>query len=574
MKRVLALLVALLVSALACFTPAPTALAATSGNPILPGDHPDPSIELFNGAYYVYTTASGGSTDAPGRYFHAWRSTDLTNWVDAGVVLDRATVTWASTDTRTWAPDMVYRNGKYYFYTAIATSVSVSVCDSPVGPCRDKGTPLVQGKLYNGIEAIDPMVFVDDDGQAYLYFGGSAGGGTMGIFRLNADMISVNGAVTVQRPQNFTEAPFVFKRAGRYYLQYSNGSYANNTYNVQYSTGPGPLGPWTYGGQILSAAGAYNGPGHNGLLQYPGTDDWYLVYHRYQNANYSTRYTALDRMYFNADGSIQRVTMTSAGVEARPAPAAGGLLTGPGGKCVDVNGDDSGVNGAAVQLWDCLASAADQHWTSTGGTLRTLGRCLDVTGGSVVNGALVQLWDCNGGGAQQWVPQTNGSLRNPASGRCLDSPNGAVTNGTRLRIWDCNGSAAQVFRLTTGTITGPGGKCVDVSGDDVGVNGAAVQLWDCLASAADQHWTPSGGTLRTLGRCLDVTGGSVVNGALVQLWDCNGGGAQQWVPQTNGSLRNPASGRCLDSPNGAVTNGTRLQIWDCNGSTAQVFRLT
>ncbi|GAB3851081.1 hypothetical protein GCM10027610_077120 [Dactylosporangium cerinum] len=131
-----------------------------------------------------------------------------------------------------------------------------------------------------------------------------------------------------------------------------------------------------------------------------------------------------------------------------------------------------------------------------------------------------------------------------------------------------------MFRLTTGTITGPGGKCVDVSGDDVGVNGAAVQLWDCLASAADQHWTPSGGTLRTLGRCLDVTGGSVVNGALVQLWDCNGGGAQQWVPQTNGSLRNPASGRCLDSPNGAVTNGTRLQIWDCNGSTAQVFRLT
>ncbi|WP_203846465.1 family 43 glycosylhydrolase, partial [Dactylosporangium siamense] len=345
MKRVPALLLALLaalpVTALACFAAAPPALAATSGNPILPGDHPDPSIELFNGAYYVYTTASGGSTDAPGRYFHAWRSTDLTNWVDAGVVLDRATVTWASTDTRTWAPDMVYRNGKYYFYTAIATSVSVSVCDSPVGPCRDKGSPLVQGKLFNGIEAIDPMVFVDDDGQAYLYFGGSAGGGTMGIFRLNADMTSVNGTVTVQRPQNFTEAPFVFKRAGRYYLQYSNGSYANNTYNVQYSTGPGPLGPWTYGGQILSAAGAYNGPGHNGLLQYPGTDDWYMIYHRYQNASYSTRYTALDRMYFNADGSIQRVTMTATGVEARPAPAAGGLLTGPGGKCVDVNGDDS-----------------------------------------------------------------------------------------------------------------------------------------------------------------------------------------------------------------------------------------
>ena len=75
-------------------------------------------------------------------------------------MLDRATVSWASTDTRTWAPDMVYRNGKYYFYTAIATSVGVAVCDSPVGPCRDKGSPLVQGQLFNGVEAIDPMVFV------------------------------------------------------------------------------------------------------------------------------------------------------------------------------------------------------------------------------------------------------------------------------------------------------------------------------------------------------------------------------------------------------------------------------
>ena len=129
MKRALALLVALALALVAA--PAAPALAATSGNPILPGDHPDPSIELFNGAYYVYTTASGGSTDAPGRYFHAWRSTDLTNWVDAGVVLDWATVGWASTDTRTWAPDMVYRNGKYYFYTAIATSVGVAVCQAP-----------------------------------------------------------------------------------------------------------------------------------------------------------------------------------------------------------------------------------------------------------------------------------------------------------------------------------------------------------------------------------------------------------------------------------------------------------
>ena len=546
MKRVLALLVAVPPPGRAGRGAAAPALAATSGNPILPGDHPDPSIELFNGAYYVYTTASGGTTDAPGRYFHAWRSTDLTNWVDAGVVLDRATVSWAATDNRTWAPDMVYRNGKYYFYSAIATSVSVAVCDSPVGPCRDKGSPLVQGQLYNGVEAIDPMVFVDDDGQAYLYFGGSAGGGTMGIFRLNADMISVSGAVTVQRPQNFTEAPFVFKRAGRYYLQYSNGAYNNNSYNVQYSTGPGPLGPWTYGGQILSATGSYNGPGHNGLLQYPGTDDWYMVYHRYQNADYSKRYDALDRMYFNGDGSIQRVTMTATGVEARPAPASGGLLTGPGGKCVDVNGDDSGGNGARVQLWDCIlrrgpALDLDRRHPAHPGPLP--GRDRRPT----ANGALANCGTATAAARSSGYRSQTARCATLPPAAAWTPPNGATANGTRLHIWDCNTSAAQVFRLSTGTLVGPGGKCVDVSGDDIGVNGARVQLWDCLTSAADQHWTPAGDTLRTLGRCLDVTGGSTANGALVHC------GTATAAARTVGTAAKrhpaqPASGRCLRLP--------------------------
>lgn len=120
-------------------------------------------------------------------------------------------------------------------------------------------------------------------------------------------------------------------------------------------------------------------------------------------------------------------------------------------------------------------------------------------------------------------------------------------------------------------IVGPGGKCVDVAGDDTGVNNTAVQLWDCQAAAVDQHWTLSGGTLQTLNRCLDVTAASTANGAQLQLYDCNGTGAQQWVLQSDGSIKNPQSGRCMDSPSGATANGTRLQIWDCNGSAAQKF---
>ncbi|MEV6967652.1 ricin-type beta-trefoil lectin domain protein [Hamadaea sp. NPDC051192] len=258
-------------------------------------------------------------------------------------------------------------------------------------------------------------------------------------------------------------------------------------------------------------------------------------------------------------------------------PAGSGTISGPGGKCVDVAGNDVGVNAAAVQLWDCQAAAVDQHWRHNADlSLSTLGRCLDIVGNGTGQGTQVQLWDCNGVGGQKWVQQVDGSLRNPQSGRCLDSPSGATANGTRLQIWDCNGSAAQKFTANGGgPIVGPGGKCVDVAGDDVGVNNTAVQLWDCQAAAVDQHWLRlSGGSLRALGRCLDVVAGGTGNGALIQLYDCNGTGAQIWQQQADGSVKNPQSGRCLDSPSGNTANGTRLQIWDCNGSGAQKFALS
>ncbi|MEV6983501.1 beta-1,3-glucanase family protein [Sphaerisporangium sp. NPDC051017] len=253
---------------------------------------------------------------------------------------------------------------------------------------------------------------------------------------------------------------------------------------------------------------------------------------------------------------------------------AGEPITGPGGKCVDVSGDDNGGNGAPVQLWDCQSYAVDQHYTMVGNTLRTFngGKCLDVVDNATANGSKVQIWDCSGAGNQQWLLQSDGSIRNAGSGRCLDSPNGATGNGTRLQIYDCNGTAAQRWSFAGGAnIAGPGGKCVDVSGDDTGGNNAVVQLWDCNSNAKDQFWTWSGQTLRTLGRCLDVQGGGTANGTLLQLYDCNNTGAQNWVQLSNGSMQNPQSGRCIDSPNGATGNGTRLQIYDCNGTAAQRF---
>ncbi|MFJ3799372.1 arabinofuranosidase catalytic domain-containing protein [Streptomyces sp. NPDC090088] len=254
-----------------------------------------------------------------------------------------------------------------------------------------------------------------------------------------------------------------------------------------------------------------------------------------------------------------------------------GTITGPGGTCVDVAADDTGTNGAAVQLWDCQTYAEDQHWThNPDGSLSTLGRCLDIENNGTAGGAKLELWDCDGVGGQKWVQQADGSLLNPQSGRCLDSPSGATANGTRLQIWDCNGATAQKFSVNGGgPVKGPGGTCVDVAADDTGTNGAAVQLWGCQTYAIDQHWYHrSDNTLSTLGRCLDIVGNGTANGTKVELWDCDGVGGQKWVQQADGSLLNPQSGRCLDSPNGATANGTRLQIWDCNGADAQKFGLS
>ena len=123
--------------------------------------------------------------------------------------------------------------------------------------------------------------------------------------------------------------------------------------------------------------------------------------------------------------------------------------------------------------------------------------------------------------------------------------------------------------VTGSTITAPGGKCIDVAGDDTGVNTTAVQLWDCQAAAVDQHWTYAGSTVKTLGRCLDIVSGGTASTTKVQLYDCNASAAQTWQARADGSLYNPQSGRCLDDPNSNTANGTQLQIFDCNGSAAQ-----
>jgi hypothetical protein len=133
------------------------------------------------------------------------------------------------------------------------------------------------------------------------------------------------------------------------------------------------------------------------------------------------------------------------GIGTLPGPT--GPITGPGGKCVDVD-TNTAVAGRAVQLYTC-GTATGQRWSrSADGTLRAFGRCMDVTANGTANGSRVQLWDClPGAPAQQWTAQADGSLRNPQSRRCLDLPEGNTTDGTDLQIYDCNGLSSQLWQL-------------------------------------------------------------------------------------------------------------------------------
>jgi hypothetical protein len=288
----------------------------TNKGPVIAGLFADPHIVNFNGRYYLYPTTDGYAGWS-GTYYKAFSSTDLVNWTDHGVILDHGPdVSWA--DNSAWAPAVAAKNGRYYLYFSgglasgnTAKQLGVAVSDSPTGPFRDAlGRPLIGSGQYSG-QMIDPMVFTDDDGQSYLYWGQ----GVARVVRLNSDMTSFDPAqVRVITPSGYNEASFVFKRNGVYYLMWSENDTRSEDYRVAYATGSSPLGPWTNRGVVLQKrlSAGIRGPGHHSAVRAPGTDTWYIAYHRFAvpAGDGTNRETAIDRMEFNADGTIRPITPT------------------------------------------------------------------------------------------------------------------------------------------------------------------------------------------------------------------------------------------------------------------------
>ncbi|WHT16287.1 glycoside hydrolase family 43 protein [Crossiella sp. CA-258035] len=304
--------------------------AAHAANPIITSVYTaDPAPLVVGNTLYIYAgrdEATPGQTNFQMREWRVLSSTDAATWTDRGARANIGTFRWAGADA--WASEVEPRNGKYYWYTSVNgngpgwMNIGVAVADSPLGPFTDaKGGPLVSDSTPNSASLnIDPTVFTDDDGQAYLYWGSYW---APRAAKLKPNMVELDGpVVTPQGLTNFWEAPFLFKRNGLYHMVYAandtNGCVSSTSYACQrYATATSPMGPWTHRGVVLGQVSSTTN--HAGVVQFKG--QWYMVYH---NANAPgggnfRRSVAVDLVHFNADGTMRRVQQTTTGPPPNPA---------------------------------------------------------------------------------------------------------------------------------------------------------------------------------------------------------------------------------------------------------------
>jgi len=293
-----------------------TQIVSGQGNPFVRDIYTaDPSAHVWaDGRLYVYPShdiAPPRGCDLMDKY-HVYSTDDMVHWVDHGQILEASQVPWgqplADGGKFMWAPDCAYRDGKYYFYFPHPDKspwnsnwkIGIAVSDKPASdftvlPETLKGLP-ESGE-------IDPCVFIDDDGQAYFYYGG--GGRCFGA-KLKDNMIELDGNLQQMTGlYDFHEAAWVFKRNGIYYLTYADGNSGAN--RLRYATSANPLGPWLHKGVYLQPTSCDTS--HGSIVEYQG--QWWAFYHTADlSGNGTLRSICVDKLFFNNDGTIQTVVQT------------------------------------------------------------------------------------------------------------------------------------------------------------------------------------------------------------------------------------------------------------------------
>jgi hypothetical protein len=303
-------------------------LVCNAQNPIIQTIYTaDPAPMVYKDTVYLYTGHDeDSSTWFTMKDWRCYTTTDMVNWTDHGSPLSLKSFSWAKKDA--WAGQCIFRNGKFYWYVpmnhqSMGMSIGVAVSPSPYGPFEDAlGKPLV----HSGNGDIDPTVFIDDDGQAYLYWGNPY----LKYVKLNEDMISYSGEVITvplnaegfsrrvkdadKRPSAYEEGPWLYKRKNLYYLAYPAGGVPEH---LAYSTGPTAIGPWKYMDTIMPVikkGGAFTN--HPGIIDYKGKS--YLFYHNgaLPGGGGFDRSVCVEAFTYNADGSIPRIAATTGIVKA------------------------------------------------------------------------------------------------------------------------------------------------------------------------------------------------------------------------------------------------------------------
>ena len=309
----------------------PGQLSKINNNPVLEGYYADPEILYSNKTkrYYIYPTTDGFN-DWSGYYFKTFSSDNLVDWKEEGVILDlKKDVPWG--DRNAWAPCIVEKKikgrYKYFYYFTAAQKIGVAVSDHPTGPFKDSGKALVATRpegIRDGQE-IDPDVFTDPKtGKNYLYWGNMY----MAVAELNLDMVSLKEGSTkiIAADKTFREGTYVIYRKGKYYFFWSEDDTRSPNYKVRYGISDSPLGPLEIPQnniviQGIPEQGIY-ATGHNSVLQIPGKDEWYIVYHRFSypsgikmgRAGGFHREVCIDKLEFDANGYILETKPTFEGV--------------------------------------------------------------------------------------------------------------------------------------------------------------------------------------------------------------------------------------------------------------------
>ena len=291
---------------------------------------PDPAPMVYNGTLYAYV-----GDDIPGYDFyymtkwHVLSTTDMVNWTDHGSPISLESFKWAR--DRAWAAQCIERNGKFYWYMCAQSdkndmAIGVAVSDSPTGPFKDAlGKPLIINGSWSNI---DPTVWIDDDGQAYLYWGN----GSLFYVKLNKDMISYSGDIvtvpisvesfggvrgnkSVENPNKdmYVEGPWFYKRENSYYMMYAGMGKGGES--LSYSTSNSPVGPWKYQGKIMENQKTNSFTNHGGIIDYKGNS--YLFYHTglLPGGGSYGRAACVEQFTYNSDGTIPAVSSTKEGAK-------------------------------------------------------------------------------------------------------------------------------------------------------------------------------------------------------------------------------------------------------------------